>query len=362
MQTKPTTILLRERFSWMGNHSGYDQVCNSINAIEPELAKSVWKEAKPVPQIFAHLLKQVVQTPQSSPLYNLQSTIAELKVQWTGWRHNSQLIHITYIENLLGLLAQSTTHSDYKIIGTCHQPPSWWRLKHPYPSSISALDALIVLSRQEVSYFEEFIGPKVHFIPHGIDTEFFRPAITPVEPSINAPRCVFSGTWLRDLDTLSQIIDTVLDKNPNIQFDIIIPRTKRKHVQLYRIARHSQVTWHSGLSDQELLQVYQNAHLLLLPLLDCTANNALLEAIACGLPVISNQVGGISDYTDPSFADLFPIGDVNGMVASVLELTEDIKKRTVRGDAARKFAVENLQWKIIAKRTIELYYSLLSSN
>jgi glycosyltransferase involved in cell wall biosynthesis len=43
-------------------------------------------------------------------------------------------------------------------------------------------------------------------------------------------------------------------------------------------------------------------------------HNAILETMACGLPVVSNNVGGLKEYTDPSFAFLLPTFDVNGFI------------------------------------------------
>ncbi|MEA5465666.1 glycosyltransferase [Leptothoe sp. PORK10 BA2] len=169
------------------------------------------------------------------------------------------------------------------------------------------------------------------------------------------PRFVFSGTWLRDLDTLSQVIETTLARDPGIQFDLIVPANKRQQPQFYRIAHYDQVHWCGGLSDEQLRNVYRRAKALVLPLLDCTANNALLESIACGLPIISNDIGGMPDYTRDSFSTLLPPRDVNGFVEAILTLAESQESQIKQGQAARKFAETQLDWSAIANQTFNLY-------
>jgi glycosyltransferase involved in cell wall biosynthesis len=355
-------LWLRERFGWMGSHSGYDQVCEAIESLQSDGYSSVWREPnKPLPKgskrVLSYFSKKVV----TSPFYDLHSSAADLAALWHCWRQRNDLVHITYAENNLGLLPNFKRSLSFQLIATAHQPASWWRLMHSHPKSVASLDALIVLSKREVDYFQEFLGDRVHFIPHGVDTKFFCPSEPDISiNSTNAPRCVFSGTWLRDLQTLAYVIDEVLAKNPGIQFDMIVPHSKRKDPYFYRIARHHQVHWYANISDEHLRSIYQQASILFLPLLDCTANNAILEATACGLPILSNTVGGLTHYTQPTFAQLLPIGDVNGFTTAILEQVEHQTYLETAAKAARSFAEQHLDWRQIAQQTLNLYEQVIN--
>jgi glycosyltransferase involved in cell wall biosynthesis len=280
---------------------------------------------------------------------------------WHSWRKKPDLIHLNYVENQLGLVPQWRKRLPGKIIGTAHQPAGWWRLAHNYPETLSTLDALIVPASQEVAYFEQYLPRRVFYIPHGVDTDFFSPK-SEDKPNTQF-RCIYSGKHLRDLETLAKVVDTVLGRNPKIQFDILIPKKSRdRHSPTFiRLARHSQVHWYANLSDEELRELYRNSSALVLPLIDCTANNALVEAISCGLSVISNDVGGLRDYTRDSFASLFPIGDVEGMSQRILELFDDFDLCSAKGKAARQFAEDNLQWSSIAHQTLDVYEKIMCS-
>ena len=92
---------------------------------------------------------------------------------------------------------------------------------------------------------------------------------------------------------------------------------------------------------------------------DCLGNSVLLESLACGLPVITNRVGAIPDYTDPSFADLLPRGDITGMANAILERLGDPSALEGRSQAARAFAERQLGWDAAAKATLDIYDDVL---
>ncbi|MEM9905385.1 MAG: glycosyltransferase [Cyanobacteria bacterium P01_D01_bin.44] len=354
MNAQSTTIWLRESFPWMGSHSGYEKVCDRLAAEKTEAYRTVYRSDKLLEGPMRRGARYLARDIKGGVSYTPDSPYMELNALWQSLWHRPSLIHVLYVERMLGLLAQWRQRFPYRLIATAHQPAGLWRLGRHNPELLRHLDALIVLSSRELSFFETYLPGRVHLILHGVDTEFFCPGPSPSQT--DAPRFVFSGTWLRDLETLAQVIETTLARDPGVQFDLIVPVSKRQKPEFYRIAHYEQVHWCGGLSDSQLRDVYRRAKALVLPLLDCTANNALLEGIACGLPVISNQVGGMPDYTRDSFSTLLPPKDVDGFVEAILTLAESPEAQANQGQAARQFAEAQLDWGEIAPQTLNVYH------
>ncbi|MDD4013183.1 MAG: glycosyltransferase family 4 protein [Candidatus Omnitrophica bacterium] len=88
----------------------------------------------------------------------------------------------------------------------------------------------------------------------------------------------------------------------------------------------------------------------------------LLEAMSCGIPVISTPVGMARDIvTDGNNGFIFPKGDVSGFVSKSLELSElPVLARRI-GEAGRDTVVSNHQWKELSS-TIPRLYSAAMAN
>jgi glycosyltransferase involved in cell wall biosynthesis len=115
---------------------------------------------------------------------------------------------------------------------------------------------------------------------------------------------------------------------------------------------------HSGISDRALIDLYRHADALFLPVTDATANNAVLEALACGTPAISTRIGGIPDYLDEASGWLLPPGDAGAAFDCVKRLVLN------RGEARSKRAgarakAESFSWDTVAAQIVAGYERLL---
>jgi len=246
------------------------------------------------------------------------------------------------------------------LVGTVHLPPAnWSRQPKEVWAALGALDALVVLSNEQKRFFvRELPTANPVFIPHGVNCRYFVPRPIKSDEQTKPVRVIFVGTHLRDLNALAHSVSVVLKGHPSICFDLVLPSDLRPStlVDLNRRAPN-RVIFHDRVSSSSLLKLYQGADLALLPLKDATANNSILEAFACGLPVITTDVGGTRDYVSDESALLVPFGNTSMYSELLMSLVADRKRLRRMGIAARERA-EELSWERIARQMALAYAGL----
>jgi glycosyltransferase involved in cell wall biosynthesis len=91
---------------------------------------------------------------------------------------------------------------------------------------------------------------------------------------------------------------------------------------------------------------------------DSGANNAIVESLACGLPVITTDVGGIRDYGGGTIYPVVANEDDDGMIGLVEQYLSQPGWRNKVGQNCRRFAEEQLAWPLIAKRHMQVFKEL----
>ncbi|MCI5222078.1 MAG: glycosyltransferase [Candidatus Electrothrix sp. AR4] len=362
-----TATLISLTLQHMGQHSGYDLLCPALQ-FEGGSYRSIWLDD----QLYKKFLKVKIANcalrnfPNKTNFYRPKNFWAELEACVKSFR-SSKIIHILYGENNLGIYAIPCVKCRKKLVVTIHQPLSWWKdhgldIRKKFQST----DALIVLSSAEKENFGKILGnEKLHFIPHGIDTEFFSPPPPlQLEKKLNSARkrCLFVGQWLRDFKTLFAVMDEILRKDDDIFFDLVVINLNITALdiekRLVEFERHPQVSRHQNLDDAALLDLYRNATLLFLPLEESTANNAVLEAMACGLPIVTNYTSGILDYIDDTFAYIYSKNDSLSMIDAIYKIASDKELQRRMSKNACEAACEKFTWSAVAGSVKKIYKKL----
>lgn len=117
-------------------------------------------------------------------------------------------------------------------------------------------------------------------------------------------------------------------------------------------------------STSDILAAYRSADFFILPSLEDNLPNTVLEAMACGTPVIAYDCGGVPEMVDHGENGfLVPTGDTDALAEALkmaVEMTpEDHARWRLR---ARERTVERYSYPVIADKHLAHYRQLLSSS
>ena len=202
-----------------------------------------------------------------------------------------------------------------------------------------------VLSRAElvtsVSYtvseeLRKFHNCKAEVVGNGVDTEFF----VPKESSNGSPSILFSGRLIleKGLLYLIECAKYVCDKYPSASFVLAgsgpLENTLKKSIEREGLSKNFALL--GNLDRNKLLLHYQNSTIFVLPSIYESFPNVLLEAMACGIPVVATRVCDAPKIIkDGENGFLVPPKDPYALARAIVILLEDEKLRKRMGSASR---------------------------
>lgn len=332
------------RYSHHSPHSGYSRTAEYGARI---FNSEIIKVSKPLPKsiIRERILWRLA---DGTPGYDRASMAAELKVAWQILRERDYIYHFLYGETTYHYAGHLNNLRGNRLVATFHQPPVGIRKAVHIDWHIQQLSAVICVGRNQQEYFKgKLDDDRIFFVPLGVDTEYYTPPASFEKRNPNL--CLFVGTNYRDFPTLRGVIDLVAYHRPQVQF---IALTSSKSFE--RLGQHPNLTLLSGIPESELYNLYQTAALMVMPLHDATANNAILESMACGLPMVITDVGAVGDYVNPESAVLISPNDSRGMAEAVLDLMESPSERQKLAVESRKQAVK-FAWPDVVQQLRSVY-------
>lgn len=175
---------------------------------------------------------------------------------------------------------------------------------------------------------------KLDIIPFGVDTEFFRPLETPKKEDMFQILSVGYLIERKGFEYLIKAMNDVLKKYENVQLTIVGsgPLEKKLNNLIKKLKLQNNIKIIKNISDDELLRLYNSSDIFVLPsIVDSQGNTeglgvVLLEAMACKLPVIGSNIGGIPDIIqDGETGLLVTEKDISGLSRAILNIIENEK-------------------------------------
>jgi len=237
-----------------------------------------------------------------------------------------------------------------KFCATFHKPPEILKQAIPNPVILQQLDGAIAVGANQVEFLKKWLQiENVAYILHGVDTNFFVPDSSQKKQNT----LLFVGQHLRNFDTFNKTVPKLAENIPDLKVNVVIhPAYKNK------IKPHNSITVLTNIKDDALRELYQKATLLYLPLLDSTACNSILEAMACGLPIVTSRVGGNMAYLEGTSNVLIEPKNLERFVRETTALLND-KQGLIKKEKLSRQKAEELDWKNVANNISEFYKKLL---
>ena len=281
------------------------------------------------------------------PYYSLGALLTEVSAGIHLLTKGDGLYHMLYGDMDYWLLSRIPRRSGTAVLATFHEPPEVLESLRLSERLLRSLDAAILMSESQLSYFRDRMPhERVHVVPHGIDTGFFRPS----ETRSRAPLLITVGTHHRDFRTLAEALDILSRRVPGLEV-VTIGARKRRNDEL---GRHQFVRNLSGVSENELLSYYRRARVAVFCFQEATASNALLEAMACGTPIVATEVGGVREYLGDNAGILCPPEDPSAIAEAAITLLSNDQLAARLSTAAR---VRSLRYDygVVAEHHAQVY-------
>lgn len=314
---------------------------------------------------------------------------------------DAQVVHChTWYTDMAGFIAKKLW--DIPLVLTIHslEPRRPWKVEQLgnayYLSTwmehtgIEDADAIIAVSKEvkeDVLRFFNVSSHRVHVIHNGIDLDEFRynpdtSALVKRGVDPERPYVLFVGRITRQKGIL-HLVRAIPEIDPSLQVVLCAnsPDTEEIGEEMTQwvgdvSAKREDVFWFKEkLPLPDLIQFYSHAAVFCCPSVYEPFGLINLEAMACETAVVASNVGGIPEVVVPeetgllvdphleedNFEPISPARYARDLAAAINHIGLDPGLQERMGRAGRQRAENQFSWSAIAKKTLALYGSLVSS-
>ncbi|MBY6266403.1 glycosyltransferase family 4 protein (plasmid) [Azospirillum sp. 412522] len=190
----------------------------------------------------------------------------------------------------------------------------------------------------------------VSIVPNGVDADLFRPAKRAEPAESGRAVLLFVGRVVRQKG-----LDLVLQALPALPAGVTLrvvgdgPARPALEAQAQALGIADRVSFLGWLGRDDLPSAYAGADLFVFPSRDEGMPNAVLEAMAAGLPVMGTLIAGNRDLiVDGETGLMVEADDAAGLCRGLERLVKDPELRMRMGAQGRRRVLEHFSWRAVA--------------
>jgi glycosyltransferase involved in cell wall biosynthesis len=203
-------------------------------------------------------------------------------------------------------------------------------------------------------------------IPNGIDTSYYSPGESWNKTTGHEFIFLFVGRF-RTQKNLFYLLDhfASLRRSGAGPFTLQIvgdgPQHNALHNHAIRVGIEDRLVWHGWVDKNRLLEIYRSADCFVNPSLYEGMPNVVLEAMACGLPVIASDVHGNNEVVRHGNTGLlFDLDESGSLVAALSTMMADPGRASEMGKKGRAWVVNDFSWNKVAQSYADLFLEYTS--
>lgn len=197
-------------------------------------------------------------------------------------------------------------------------------------------------------------------IPNGVDTEFYSP-LEKTDSAESEFSFIFVGRFQEQKNLfylLEQFSKAIQYSQKKVRLNIVGDGPQKQDLINYslKLGINNFVEWHGWSSKQNVRVLYRKSNCLVLPSLYEGMSNVVLEAMACGLPVIASNVAGndaLVKHNENGY--FFNLSDSDAMSRLMIDIIGNPVNARQMGLAGRKMVETKYSWHSVAADYLSLF-------
>lgn len=272
----------------------------------------------------------------------------------TGWFCYRSRNKIPYIISLRGSDVPGKNLRfafEYKLLGIVFK--AIWKNAHTLIANSEGL------KQRALRFYPQV---KIDVIPNGVDIEKFHPLPENRVKKSDVIRLITVGrlSITKRVDILIDTVKILVEQGKNVKLLIVGGGSLKNSLEKLAAQKNLAdfIEFRGIVGSEQMPQFYQNSDLYISATMQEGMSNAMLEAMASGLPIITTPCEGIDELIKENGV-IVKDETANGIAKAISELVMNTEKLKSMSDAARKHS-ENFTWKSISQAYLKLYQKILS--